>query len=273
MQVALGRRDLGVPHPVHHGLERCEDAVGDPGPQQDAVGQDKPPRRLLLIAAILGGAGPLMAAMSGSTPAIIDDQQELGPIVGLLPESLATFAAGTLLLLPLLAVGTFGVRYRGATARDRAAMRWPILGLATVALIIIAGNVLGREHESIVTGAFLMSAPILPLAMAFGPVARRIQLLSDEFEEGRKRGRIRPGPPLGVLAKLTPRELDGLQAMASGAANPVIAKQLHLSLSSVEKHATSIFRKFQVDNGSEIHRRVAAVVAYRDALQDPSIED
>lgn len=114
----------------------------------------EPPRRLLLVAAILGGAGPLMAAMSGSTPSIIDDQQELGPIVGLLPESLATFAAGPLLLLPLLAVGTFGVRYRGATARDRAAMRWPILGLATVALIIIAGNVLGREHESIVTGAF-----------------------------------------------------------------------------------------------------------------------
>lgn len=109
--------------------------------------------------------------------------------------------------------------------------------------------------------------------MAFGPVARRIQLLSDELEEGRKRGRIRPGPPPGVLAKLTPRELDVLQAMAFGAANPVIAKQLHLSLSSVEKHATSIFRKFQVDNGSEVHRRVAAVVAYRDALQDPSIED
>ena len=54
--------------------------------------------------------------------------------------------------------------------------------------------------------------------------------------------------------------------MAAGMANPVIARTMHLSLSSVEKHATSIFRKLRVDEGPDVHRRVAAVVAYRDAL-------
>jgi len=232
----------------------------------------KPPRLLIGCATALGAAGPLLAAVSGPTPSILDEE-ELGPIIALLPGSLAAFAVGPLLLLPLLAVGTFFVRYRRATATDRAAMRWPIFGLATVAGVIVAGNLLGRGHESIVTGAFFMSAPILPLAMAFGPVARRIQRLTDQLDEGRKRGGIRPGPPPGVLARLTPRELDVLQAMASGAANPVIARRLHLSLSSVEKHATSIFRKFQVDEGPEVHRRVAAVVTYRDALQDPSADE
>ena len=55
--------------------------------------------------------------------------------------------------------------------------------------------------------------------------------------------------------------------MAKGIANPVIAKSMHLSLSSVEKHATSIFRKLEVPDGPEAHRRVAAVVAYRDAIE------
>ena len=232
----------------------------------------KPSRLLIGCATTLGAAGPLLAAVSGPTPSIADEV-ELGPIVSRLPEALADLAAGPLLLLPLMAVATFVVRYRRAASAERSVMRWPILGLATVAAVIVAGNLLGRGQESIVTGAFLVSAPILPLAMAFGPVARRIQRLTDELDEGRKRGRIRPGPLPGVLARLTPRELDVLQAMASGAANPVIARSLHLSLSSVEKHATSIFRKLEVPEGPEVHRRVAAVVTYRDALQDRLIDE
>ncbi len=65
---------------------------------------------------------------------------------------------------------------------------------------------------------------------------------------------------------LTSRELTVLEAMAEGMSNPVIAKTLHLSLSSVEKHATSIFRKLELADAPETHRRVSAVVAYRDAL-------
>lgn len=57
-----------------------------------------------------------------------------------------------------------------------------------------------------------------------------------------------------------------LESMAEGMANPVIARSMHLSLSSVEKHVTSIFRKLEVPEGPAVHRRVAAVVAYRDAI-------
>jgi DNA-binding NarL/FixJ family response regulator len=65
-----------------------------------------------------------------------------------------------------------------------------------------------------------------------------------------------------LLDSLTDRERDVLAAMATGASNPSIASRLHLSLSSVEKHVTGIFLKLGLSDGGEIHRRVAAVVAY-----------
>jgi DNA-binding NarL/FixJ family response regulator len=65
-----------------------------------------------------------------------------------------------------------------------------------------------------------------------------------------------------LLDALTGRERDVLAAMATGASNPSIAGRLHLSLSSVEKHVTAIFLKLGLADAAEIHRRVAAVVAY-----------
>lgn len=224
--------------------------------------------RLVTVAGGLAVAGPGLAAMSGPTPALLDDNRELGPISSVLPEGLADIGAAPLLLLPLLAVVTFVVRYRGADADDRAAMRWPIAGLALIAALVLAGTLLGPDHQGAVTALFLLGAPAFPLALAFGPVIRRLDALASELAEVRNRlaHRTRPEAPPGALARLSPRELTVLEAMAEGMANPVIARTMHLSLSSVEKHATSLFRKLEIPDGPEVHRRVAAVVAYRDAL-------
>ncbi len=54
--------------------------------------------------------------------------------------------------------------------------------------------------------------------------------------------------------------------MADGHSNPAIGRALHISLSAVEKHATSIFVKFGVTRVPDTHRRVAAVVAYLRAI-------
>jgi DNA-binding NarL/FixJ family response regulator len=66
----------------------------------------------------------------------------------------------------------------------------------------------------------------------------------------------------GRLESLTDRERRVLAAMATGASNPSIAGRLHLSLSSVEKHVTAIFLKLGLPEAGQVHRRVAAVVAY-----------
>jgi DNA-binding CsgD family transcriptional regulator len=232
--------------------------------------EQRPPRPLLATAAALGVSGPALAATSGPTPSIVDDSRELGPVIHLLPPGAASIAVAPLMLLPLIAVVTFVVRYRRANADDRAAMRWPIAGVALIATLAVTGTLLGSESQRVVTALFLVGAPIFPLALAFGPVIRHLDSLSSELAEVRDRvaRRTRPEVPPGALSRLSPRELTVLESMAEGMANPVIAKAMHLSLSSVEKHATSIFRKLEIREGPEVHRRVAAVVAYRDALQD-----
>ena len=68
------------------------------------------------------------------------------------------------------------------------------------------------------------------------------------------------------LSALTDRERDVLEQMAQGATNAAIAARLHLSESSIEKYATSIFAKLHLTDEPQVHRRVAAVLTFlRDA--------
>jgi DNA-binding NarL/FixJ family response regulator len=69
----------------------------------------------------------------------------------------------------------------------------------------------------------------------------------------------------GPLARLTPRELEVLSAMAEGRSNTGIAETLVLSVGAVEKHIANIFMKLRLPPSESDHRRVLAVVAY---LQD-----
>jgi DNA-binding CsgD family transcriptional regulator len=230
----------------------------------------KPPVKVVGAAAALGAAGPCLAAVSGPTPAVLDETHELGPVVHLLPASAANFAVAPLLLLPVLAVIMFVVRYRRVGDDDRAAMRWPIAGLGVIVGLVAAGTLFSFEQQGVVTALFLLGAPIFPLALAFGPVLRHIDSLTSELAEIRQRtGRsARPeSRPSALLSRFTPRELTVLEGMAEGKSNPEIARTLHLSLSSVEKHVTAIFRKLEVSDAPTAHRRVSAVVAYRDALE------
>ncbi|HEX6354416.1 response regulator transcription factor [Actinophytocola sp.] len=64
------------------------------------------------------------------------------------------------------------------------------------------------------------------------------------------------------LSMLTPREREVLERMAQGQTNPGIAKQLHISLSAVEKNANAIFDKLGIVNDSAYSRRVLAVLRY-----------
>jgi DNA-binding NarL/FixJ family response regulator len=75
------------------------------------------------------------------------------------------------------------------------------------------------------------------------------------------------------LDRLTERELAVLAHMAEGCSNSAVAKRLRIATSTVEKHATAVFRKLALssdaDNGSDTDKvvvndnaRVAAVLAY-----------
>ena len=71
--------------------------------------------------------------------------------------------------------------------------------------------------------------------------------------------RERPGDP---LTRLTPREREILELMASGDSNQGIADKLVITLRAVEKHVSSIFGKLDLPSTGSESRRVLAVLTF-----------
>jgi DNA-binding NarL/FixJ family response regulator len=64
------------------------------------------------------------------------------------------------------------------------------------------------------------------------------------------------------LARLTRREREVLELMASGRSNTAVAASLVITERAVEKHVTSIFTKLGLSPTGDDHRRVLAVLRY-----------
>lgn len=71
----------------------------------------------------------------------------------------------------------------------------------------------------------------------------------------------------GLVAALTPRERELLALMAVGRSNAAISVELCLSPKTVETHVRSVFWKLRLLPCGMTHRRVAAVLVYREALE------
>lgn len=66
----------------------------------------------------------------------------------------------------------------------------------------------------------------------------------------------------GPLDELTDREREILALMAEGRSNAGISERLVLSHRTIETHVRTIFRKLELDEAHDDHRRVLAVLAY-----------
>jgi len=71
--------------------------------------------------------------------------------------------------------------------------------------------------------------------------------------------RQRPDDP---LARLTPREREVLELMASGSSNQGIADELVITVRAVEKYVSSIFGKLGLPSTGSESRRVLAVLTF-----------
>lgn len=67
------------------------------------------------------------------------------------------------------------------------------------------------------------------------------------------------------LSELTAREREVLSLMAEGRSNGAIADQLSIGEGTVEKHIGNIFGKLGLEESTNQHRRVLAVLAYLQA--------
>jgi DNA-binding NarL/FixJ family response regulator len=73
---------------------------------------------------------------------------------------------------------------------------------------------------------------------------------------------VKRARPARQLAELTEREREVLALMAEGRSNKAICARLFLSPKTVEAHVKHIFRKLDIDESPDDHRRVLAVLAY-----------
>jgi DNA-binding NarL/FixJ family response regulator len=67
-----------------------------------------------------------------------------------------------------------------------------------------------------------------------------------------RRGAARTAPATGDLSVLTARELEIARAAAAGDSNPEIAERLFLSRRTVEHHLSTILRKLELRNRTEL---------------------
>jgi DNA-binding NarL/FixJ family response regulator len=90
----------------------------------------------------------------------------------------------------------------------------------------------------------------------------RAQNVALEMQFSRSPTDTQPGaPPSGPASptagnepELSPRELEVLSLLSTGGSNSQIGKELHLSPRTIEKHVSSLFRKTDVHNRSELVR-------------------
>ena len=94
--------------------------------------------------------------------------------------------------------------------------------------------------------------------VAEGGTALDPQVVAQLFSRGRE----------GPLAVLTPRVLEVLGLMAEGRSNAGIAEALVLTVGAVEKHVANILMKLRLPPSESDHRRVLAVLAYLQELDD-----
>ena len=145
-----------------------------------AFPQGSRPGRVVSVGAAAAVVFPLLGGFAGATPTVLGEGSTRGPMAHVLPESLAPLAAVPLVLIPCLTVLVFAVRLVRSSGEARRTMLWPVIGVGVVAALAAAGIVLGPAFPGAGSAAFLMAAPVVPLAVAFGPVRRRLLHLTDE---------------------------------------------------------------------------------------------
>ena len=210
---------------------------------------------------------PVVTAFSGATPTVLSATDatgamlQLGPVAAVLPAGLAA-GAGIVFLMPAAAAGIAVVRLVRGDRELRGRLILPLGALGGFAVVVMLGSIVPPSAAGVGTALFLVSAPLLPVGLIAG--SRPIVLDPADVESRRV---LRVHESSGDrLETLSPREREVLALMADGHSNPAIGRALHISLSAVEKHATSIFAKLGVAREADTHRRVAAVVAYLRAV-------
>ncbi|WP_438853643.1 response regulator transcription factor [Agromyces sp. M3QZ16-3] len=150
----------------------------------------------------------------------------------------------------------------GIDATHRIRERHPGVGVVVLSQYNDATYAMELLRDGVAGLAYLLKERIgdpAALVGAVEAVAAGGSRIDPDVVAALVRGAPDDSSPLGTL---TDREREVLAQMAEGRTNAGIAEQLHLSESSIEKYASSLFAKLELNDEPFVHRRVAAVLAY-----------
>jgi DNA-binding NarL/FixJ family response regulator len=149
----------------------------------------------------------------------------------------------------------------GAQAAEEIRAEHPEVGILLLSQVVEPRHALKIFSESPEGFGYLLKDRVLEID-DFVEAVRRVGrggTAMDPEVVGQLLGRRRQG---SRLDELTPREREVLGLMAEGRSNQGICAKLFLSPKTVETHVASIFMKLGLQQTSDDHRRVLAVLAY-----------
>lgn len=139
--------------------------------------------------------------------------------------------------------------------------RWPEVGL-----LVLSQYVEKRYTAELISSdggrvGYLLKDRVAQVG-DFLEALERVGAGGSAFDPEVVRGLVARTSHTDPLTKLTARERAVLEKMAEGRTNANVAQVLHISLSSVEKHANAIFDKLMLAPQAGYSRRVLAVLRY-----------
>lgn len=84
-----------------------------------------------------------------------------------------------------------------------------------------------------------------------------------------RQGEARPSRR-GLCAGLTHREQEVMSLIAQGWGNSAICDSLCIAPKTLERHISNLYRKLEVAESHDVHRRVAATLAWIEATSVPT---
>ena len=154
----------------------------------------------------------------------------------------------------------------------RAACRFrtshPELGVVVLSQYVESAYVLDLFSEGSEARAYLVKDRVhdrVAILEAVRAVARRESVIDPKVVELLVAAHSRADSP---LADLSPREGEILAGIATGKTNGAIARDLHLSKRSVEKHVHAIFAKLGLGEAEDVSPRVKAALIF--LAEDPT---
>ncbi len=139
--------------------------------------------------------------------------------------------------------------------------RYPGVGVVVLSQYVESGYAMRLLEQGSAGRGYLLKDRVGDLD-GFGDAIRRVGDGGSVVDPEVVAALVARRRPAGPLDELTERERECLALMAEGRSNTGICERIHLSPRTVESHVRTIFRKLDLDETHDDHRRVLAVLAY-----------